>query len=83
MTNKAEKIVEEDVECDYCHMEIWGPGVPSGYQEGQIVEGIERSGWMHKRKKDCKANVQEEKYLRIFEDGPDGALPPPTPPPNR
>lgn len=76
----AERQFEEDVVCDHCSMEIDGPGVPSGYVEGELVDGSIQSGWMHKSVKICRTMINEEKNLRMCQDG---EFTPPKPPPAR
>lgn len=76
----SERQFEEDVVCDHCCMEIDGPGIPSGYSDGEEDDGYIRSGWMHKSVRICRSFINEEKNLRLFEDG---EFTPPKSPPAR
>lgn len=73
-------LFEEDMVCDHCRMEIDGQGVPSGWTEGQEVDGWSSTGWMHRAAKTCRRNIAEHKALGRQEDGvylgPDFKAPP-------
>lgn len=77
------RMFEEDMICDYCGMEIWGPGIRSGYENGQTVDGCGISGWMHEDLGECDENIRGTRDDAQFQDGFRSAWgKPPTPPPN-
>jgi len=61
----SKKFREEDEEiCVYCGMEIDGTGVP----DTGTTLGNTRTGFAHKNKRKCKANIAEEKAIQDFQD---------------
>lgn len=65
--NKAvARTFSEDVVCDYCGMEIWGPGIPSGWKSG---DPDFQSGWMHQDVEVCDENIRDDRDDAAFQDG--------------
>lgn len=60
------KHFDEDECCDYCGMEIYGPGVPSGYTPENSQY---RSGWMHQDIEYCAEMIRVERDNAQFQDG--------------
>lgn len=80
VTPLQERNFEEDVVCDHCSMEIDGPGIASGYTDGEIgPDGATMSGWMHKSDKICLHFIKEENLIHRSQ----GDEFVPTKPPNR
>lgn len=66
MSKLPVKQFHEEVCCDYCGMEIYGPGVPSGWKPGD--ENYD-SGWMHQNIEQCDFFIRDSRANAQFQDG--------------